>query len=95
MKTASKQFASIPNNQASARQVSPHDLITLKSVAQAFMQLQEKRHQADYDHSVRWTRTSVQADILAAGMAMKNLQAIRQLPITKEYLFCLLVRPRN
>jgi uncharacterized protein (UPF0332 family) len=50
----------------------------LKRIANAFMQLQQHRHTADYDNSKRWTRTEVLAHIELAAAAFDSWNAIKR-----------------
>lgn len=49
----------------------------LRGVAQAFTELQEKRHTADYDNSHTWTLTSAEALFVQAVEAVDTWRTIR------------------
>lgn len=59
-KTRAKQFPA-PNHP---------NVRHLKTVASAFIQLQQHRHAADYDNSKRWTRTDVLEQIKLAARSI-------------------------
>lgn len=44
--------------------------------ADMFVQMQEKRHEADYDPKQAFYKSAVQADIDAARVAIKNFQSV-------------------
>jgi hypothetical protein len=67
----------------------------LKTVAQAFVQLQDKRHIADYDNTTFWTRTEALREVMTAGNAFESWQLIQNENIAQEYLVSLLIRPRD
>lgn len=67
----------------------------LRNVAKSFVELQEARHQADYDNSKTWTLTEARAKVADAKMAFQNWQKIRTNPATNEYLLSLLVGKRR
>ncbi len=47
----------------------PIVVIRLRMVAKTFSQLQEKRHTADYDNTIFWTRTQALTEVKAAEQA--------------------------
>lgn len=49
----------------------------LAAVAQAFVDLQKARHDADYSTHLNWTRTMVLTEIERAELAMRDWQEIR------------------
>ncbi|MCC6368832.1 MAG: hypothetical protein IT165_35370 [Bryobacterales bacterium] len=64
MKEVSKRFQ---NQQSSYhRGQNPTVVLRLRTVAAAFVQLQEKRHTADYDNGTFWTRTEALAQVTQA-----------------------------
>jgi uncharacterized protein (UPF0332 family) len=58
----------------------------LKNVAQAFVQLQEKRHTADYDNAFVWSRENALVAIDTARAAFSDWQAIRTQDNAQDYL---------
>jgi len=58
----------------------------LKNVAQAFVQLQEKRHTADYDNAFVWSRDDALVAIDAAAAAFTDWHAIRDQDNAQDYL---------
>ena len=67
----------------------------LRSVAGLFVQLQEQRHEADYNIKDAWTLTQSLKEVLAAYRAFETLQEIRTEKTSQDYLVSLLIRPRD
>jgi uncharacterized protein (UPF0332 family) len=63
----------------------------LKTVANAFIRLQEFRHEADYDDSLRLARTDAVSWIALASDAFASWSAIRNERIAQDYLLALLI----
>ena len=64
----------------------------IKDVAQAFHDLQEARHSADYDVSSKWSRLKALTFVIAAEDAFVDWQTARGFPNAKIFLFDLLLR---
>jgi hypothetical protein len=58
-----------------------------------FVQLQEQRHEADYNIKDAWTLTQSLKEMLAANRAFVIWQEIRTEKISQDYLISLLIRP--
>jgi uncharacterized protein (UPF0332 family) len=85
--------AGFKNNPPSSRElaVSKH----LRTVADTFIQVQQRREEADYDTGKEWTQTDVLTQIVAVGAAFESWKAIREEPAAQAYLVSLLgKRPR-
>ena len=67
----------------------------LRSFAGLFVQLQEQRHEADYNIKDAWTLTQSLREMLAANRAFAIWQEIRTEKISQDYLVSLLIRPRD
>lgn len=67
----------------------------LRSFAGLFVQLQEQRHEADYNIKDTWTLTQSLRETLAANRAFVTWQEIRTEKISQDYLVSLLIRPRD
>ena len=67
----------------------------LRAFARLFVQLQERRHEADYNITDAWTLTQSLKDTLAASRAFEIWQEIRSEKISQDYLVSLLIRPRD
>lgn len=67
----------------------------LRSFAGLFVQLQEQRHEADYNIKDAWTFTQALKEMLAANRAFVVWQEIRAETISQDYLVSLLIRPRD
>lgn len=61
----------------------------LNVVAQAFIQLQQQRHIADYDNSRNWSRTDVQDVLVLAADAFIAWDGIRGSEAAQDYLLSL------
>ncbi len=64
----------------------------LKTIANAFIQLQQHRHTADYDNSKKWTRTEVLAHVKLATAAFECWHSIAKEPIAEDFLLQLLIQ---
>ena len=58
----------------------------LRNIANAFVQLQEKRHTADYDNAFVWSRANAIAAIDTVRAAFSDWQAIRAQDAAQDYL---------
>jgi hypothetical protein len=67
----------------------------LRSVAKIFFELQDKRHEADYDTKNSWTFVQAMKEILSVVRAFRTLQEIKHEDITQEYFVSLLIKPRD
>ena len=66
----------------------------LLEVASSFVELQSKRHTADYDNAEIWTRTEALEQVDAATRAFQSWKAIRNEPAAQDYLFSLMLKKR-
>ena len=73
----------------------PTHVQNLKTVAQAFVQLQDKRHIADYHNGIRWTHVESLREVAAVRKAFLSWASIRSENIAQEYLVSLLIKPRD
>jgi hypothetical protein len=64
-------------------------------VANAFVDLQDERHTADYDNSTVWDPTEALKDVDSAAEAFATWQLIRNETIAQDYLVSLLIKPRD
>ena len=62
----------------------------LKVVAENFVDLQQARHDADYDNSRVWSRTQAYEEILKAEVAIAAWATIREDEMAQHYLYDLL-----
>jgi uncharacterized protein (UPF0332 family) len=73
------------------RLVNPSDIeIKLLMVATAFVWLQQRRHEADYDNGKEWTRVTVLVAIDKATEAFSAWQDIRKTELAQDYLISML-----
>jgi hypothetical protein len=66
----------------------------LKDVAQAFVDLQQARHEADYNLAKKFTRSETRDLIEKATQAFADWQSIRTSDYARLYLSCLLLWER-
>jgi hypothetical protein len=66
----------------------------LFEVALSFVQLQQKRELADYDHIIELSLDQARLAIVQAETAFRSWEAIRNEQITQDYLFSLLIKDR-
>jgi hypothetical protein len=62
----------------------------LRHVAQTFLELQARRHEADYDLTQRFNRRDVLALCDKVEQAMRNWESIRNEPIARLFILALL-----
>jgi hypothetical protein len=67
----------------------------LAIVAQAFVQLHDRRHIADYDNSTIWTPTGALEEVTTAARAFSAWQSIKSQKIAQDYLVSLLIKSRD
>lgn len=82
---------SVPNGVAVLLGNPPADLVEL---ARAFIQLQEARHEADYDHTANLAEADARAAINAAGEALARFPRLVDDRAYANYLTLLLGGPR-
>jgi uncharacterized protein (UPF0332 family) len=90
MKDASKKTVN--------RQFDPADAAIaaqLKTVAQAFIDLQQNRHAADYSYLKKWSRTEVQSRVDTAAIAFASWKTIQHEKLAKDYLVSSLIKERK
>lgn len=59
------------------------------------MQLQDKRHIADYDNTTFWTSTEALREVTTAAKVFSTWQSIKNEKIAQEFLVSLLIKPRD
>lgn len=89
MKKASSKVAGEPFRGEDSRAVT-----ALREVANAFVQLQEYRHTADYDNTKKWSRTETLAQIDLAEQLFQNWRTIKNEKIGQDYLLSRLIKER-
>lgn len=95
MNKASKSFAggTLPqkfNTVVGGKAIPPN----LRDVAQAFVDLQQARHEADYNLAKSFSRAEAQALVDQANQAFTDWQAVRSDDLARLYLVCLLLWDR-
>jgi len=73
----------------------PMMVAKLRTVAKAFVQLQDKRHIADYDNTTFWTRIESLEQVKSAEKAFAEWKLIRNEQIAQAYLVSFLVKHRS
>lgn len=91
MKNAAKAFAggTLKDNLAD-RIGSKAVPVDLRQVAQAFLDLQEARHEADYDLSRTFTKRAAEDLVEVARRAFGAWSNVRKEPVARAFLICLL-----
>lgn len=82
---------SVPNGIATLLGNPPADLVEL---ARAFIQLQEARHEADYDHTANLSEADARAAVAAARDALTRLPGLIRVRALSNYSVLLLGGPR-
>ncbi len=59
------------------------------------MDLQQARHEADYDQVRAFTRSEVLTNIARAEMAIRGWRSVRSHPVAEAYLVALLLNTRR
>jgi uncharacterized protein (UPF0332 family) len=68
----------------------------LRIVADTFVELQQRREEADYDTGKEWTQTDALSLVEAVAVAFESWNAIREEPVAQAFLLSLLgKRPRS
>ena len=67
----------------------------IRQVARTFVQLQEERHEADYDLAKTFTRSEVLTTITRARTAMASWKTVKGSPEADAYLLAMIVRSRS
>ncbi len=73
-----------------------HDAIqiippALRSVAGAFVELQNARHAADYNTHRKWAVTDIQETLNTAAAAFRDWQSVRTDPVAGDFLLSMLL----
>ena len=67
----------------------------LKTVAAAFVEMQQFRHAADYSYAKKWSKTEVLGRLTTVSEAFASWQIVRNEKIALDYLMSLLVKERK
>lgn len=63
----------------------------LRRVANAFVDLQDERHTADYNNHERWSVTEVEETLNIVHSAFQDWRSIRTTPMAGNYLLAMLL----
>lgn len=75
---------------------SDHGMVgQLRTVAAAFVNMQQYRHAADYSYVTKWAKTEVHDHIATVTEAFASWQVVRNEKIALDYLISLLVKERR
>jgi hypothetical protein len=90
MRDASRSFAgsTLPQHVATAMG-NPTIPADLRSIADAFQELQQARHEADYDLARRFTRREAMRLVQQVESAFKTWKGLRKSVVAKTYLHSL------
>ena len=77
----------VANNIRQSKTANP----SLKTVADAFFELQQARHDADYNNGMIWTRLDVSSLITQAETAFVEWGAVRDQDEAQDFLLTMLV----
>ena len=66
----------------------------LSIVAQAFVDLQQARHKADYDISAPFNPLEAAVSVAQAHLALLTWAEVRDAPIAQDYLYSLLFKDK-
>jgi uncharacterized protein (UPF0332 family) len=91
MKSASRQVADHKRYPGE----DPTVVMKLRQVAESFVQLQTRRHIADYDNTVLWTQSEAWEEADRSLEAIGLWRSIRHEKIAQDYLVSLLIKPRD
>ncbi len=67
----------------------------LRTVAAAFVNMQQYRHAADYSYATKWAKSEAQDHITTVTEAFASWRIIRNEKIALDYLMSLLVKERK
>ncbi len=69
--------------------------LKLSTVAQAFVDLQQARHKADYDIAEPFQPLDAAVDVAQAGLAFRTWAEVRDEPLAQGYLYSMLFKDRS
>ena len=99
MKTASEKKRAELQASFKKNPLQSPDLMIFKhllTVTDVFIQVQQRREEADYDTGKVWNQTDVLTQIAAVRTAFESWRAIREEPVAQAYLVSLLgIRPHS
>ena len=67
----------------------------LSTVAQAFVDLQQARHKADYDIAEPFQPLDAAVDVAQAGLAFRTWAEVKDEPLAQGYLYSMLFKDRS
>lgn len=89
-----KEIGNLPNQAAAGADTEQASRFRLSTVAQAFVDLQQARHRADYDIGEPFGSVDAAVDIAQARLAFVTWAEVRDEPLAQRYLYSLLFRDR-
>ena len=89
-----KEIGNLPNQAAAGADTEQASRFRLSTVAQAFVDLQQARHRADYDIGEPFGSVDAAVDVAQARLAFVTWAEVRHEPLAQRYLYSLLFRDR-
>ena len=89
-----KEIGNLPNQATAGADTEQASRFRLSTVAQAFVDLQQARHRADYDIGEPFGSVDAAVDVAQARLAFVTWAEVRDEPLAQRYLYSLLFRDR-
>jgi uncharacterized protein (UPF0332 family) len=89
-----KEIGNLPNQAAAGTDTEQASRFRLSTFAQAFVDLQQARHRADYDIGEPFGSVDAAVDVAQARLAFVTWAEERHEPLAQRYLYTLLFRDR-
>ena len=90
-----KEMVNIPTPPTAAADAEQAARFRLSTIAQAFVDLQQARHKADYDVGEPFRAVDAAVDVAQARLAFVTWADVRYEPLAQRYLYSLLFRDRS
>jgi uncharacterized protein (UPF0332 family) len=90
-----KEIGSFSNQVAAGADTDQASRFRLSTVAQAFVDLQQARHKADYDIGEPFGPVDAAVDVAQARLAFATWAEVRDEPLAQRYLYSLLFKDRS
>jgi hypothetical protein len=90
-----KEIGSVPSQVTAGADTEQASRFRLSTVAQAFVDLQQARHKADYDIGEPFGPVDAAVDVAQARLAFVTWAGVRDEPIAQRYLYSLLFKDRS
>ncbi|MGD1071436.1 MAG: hypothetical protein ABSB15_14945 [Bryobacteraceae bacterium] len=90
-----KEIGTVPSQVTAGADTEQASRFRLSTVAQAFVDLQQARHKADYDIGEPFGPVDAAVDVAQARLAFVTWAGVRDEPIAQRYLYSLLFKDRS